>query len=65
MIDADHWDELELADKLRLVALEAEAAAVERRYIDAIHEAADRLEFGVMSWIDAESGQRSGQAGDN
>ena len=37
-------DELALADKLRLAALEAEAAGVEPRYLEAIHQAADQLE---------------------
>jgi len=55
MTDIDHWDELKLADRLRLVALEADTAGVGPRRLEAIHEAADRLDD--LDDLDAAGGE--------
>jgi hypothetical protein len=42
--DFPHFDQLTLADRLRIVALVADGGDFDRNFLDTLHEAADRLD---------------------
>jgi hypothetical protein len=56
--DFPYFDQLTLADRLRLVALLADGGNFGRNFLDTLHEAADRLDD--WEWTNQQTESRGG-----